>query len=129
MVQHYDPEAIPQVYHIDDIPTHDTREGVQSRAFRGVDTMVGIGTLHPEMEAKPHSHPWEQVVYIVDGECDFHVGDEVVSVEEGNIFVIPPDVEHCAETTSDEPCLNMDIWPLREDYLYRTEYQNEFVDR
>lgn len=128
MVQHYDREAIPQVYNIDEIPTFDTREGVESRAFRGVDTLVGIASLYPEMERKPHRHPWEQVVCILEGECNFHVDDEVVSVSKGDMFVIPPDVEHCAETTSDEPCLNMDIWPLREDYVYRTEYQEEFLD-
>lgn len=126
MVQHYHPDQIPQVYNIRDIPEFDTRPGVTSRAFRGVDTMVGLSTLEPEMEPKPHSHPWEQVVFIHEGRTKFHVADEVVELSEGDVFVIPPSVEHCAEPFEDDSCVNVDIWPLREDYLYRTEYQSEF---
>lgn len=127
MVQHYDPAQIPAVYNIDDIPEYNTRPGVTSRTFRGVDSMVGLATLGPEMEPKPHSHPWEQVVFIHDGSTKFHVGDEVVELSTGDIMVIPPGVEHCAAPHTDEPCTNVDIWPLREDYLHRTEYQTEFL--
>lgn len=128
MARHYDSDAIPTVYNFfEDVPSTEVREGVHQQVFRGLDAMVGFTKLTPGMEPGPHSHPWEQIAFIFSGTCDFHVGDEVVSVEEGDIFEIPPGETHYAVPNSDEPCINLDVWPLREDYLDRTDYQTEFV--
>lgn len=128
MVRHYDEDRIPTVYNLEDIPGFDIRTGVTQQVFRGLDLLVGFTTIEPEMEAKPHSHPWEQITIIFEGQCDFTVGDETFAVEEKDVFFIPPDVEHYAEPNSEEPCINLDLWALREDYLPRTDYQTEFVD-
>lgn len=91
--------------------------------------MIGRTVLEPGCEVGPHSHPWEQIAYIESGACDFHLGEEVVQVSEGDIFVIPGGVEHYADPTGyDEPVVNLDAWPLREDYLPRTFYQDEFEE-
>lgn len=128
MARHYKEDEIPEVYNfVEDIPGREVREGVHQKVFRGLNGLVGFTTLEPGMEPGPHSHPWEQIAFIYSGTCDFHVGDEVVSVEEGDIFVIPPGETHYAVPNSDEPCVNLDFWPLREDYLDRTEYQSEFI--
>lgn len=126
MPRHYDADAIPAVYNIDELPEATLREGVHQKVLRGFDTLLGFTTLEPGCDTAAHSHPWEQVAIILEGGCDFHVGGNVVEVGEGDVFVIPPGVEHYAEPTT-EDCLNMDVWPLREDYLSRTDYQDEFL--
>jgi quercetin dioxygenase-like cupin family protein len=127
MVRHYDPDQIPSVYSIfDDMPVQKVRKGVYMRMFRALNLTMAWVRIEPEMDIRPHSHPWEQVVYVVDGTADFHIGGERISVEEGDVFFIPPNVEHYEEPNSDEPCLLMDIWQMREGFLDQTEYQQEF---
>ena len=41
-----------------------------------------------------HSHPNEQFVYFLEGEAEFHVGDERKHVGPGNLLHIPKDVPH-----------------------------------
>lgn len=126
MPRQYHPEKIPQVYNIDDMPATEIRDGVSQKVFRGLDSLIGITTLEPGLETAPHSHPWEQVAYIMEGSCEFYVGDRSVHVAEGDMFVIPPGVDHYADPT-EESVVNLDVWPLREDYLPRSKYQKEFV--
>ena len=40
--------------------------------------------LEPGMDLNPHSHPFEQVVYIVQGKVRFHIGDETFDAGPGN---------------------------------------------
>jgi quercetin dioxygenase-like cupin family protein len=127
MVRHYDPEEIPAVYNVfEDIPQRKVREGVYQRMFRGLNLTMSWVRIEPGMETRPHSHPWEQVVFVVEGTADFHVDGEHISVEEGDVFFIPPNVEHYEEPNSDEPCILMDIWQMREGFLDLTDYQTEF---
>ena len=52
------------------------RAGVERAGFRGDDVLLVMNWLEPGMDLNPHSHPFEQVVYIVQGRMRFHVGDE-----------------------------------------------------
>jgi quercetin dioxygenase-like cupin family protein len=116
------------VYDTDEIPAVEVRDGVRKQVLREVDSMVGVSTLEPGLEVGPHSHPWERIAFILEGECAFQVVDDVVRVGEGDLFVVPPNVEHYADPSPyDEGVVNVDVWPLQEGYLPRTEYQSEFA--
>ena len=116
------------LYNWDEIESEVVRPGVSRKGFRGDDVMLVMNTLIEGMELNPHSHPFEQVVYIVQGCVNFHVGDEVYNARAGSVIRIPPDIEHFAEPVGDEPVLNLDVFaPLREDYMHLVEYQN-FTD-
>ena len=116
------------LYNWDEIESEVVRPGVSRKGFRGDDVMLVMNTLVEGMELNPHSHPFEQVVYIVQGCVNFHVGDEVYNARAGSVIRIPPDIEHFAEPVGDEPVLNLDVFaPLREDYMHLVEYQN-FTD-
>ena len=87
-----------KLYNWDTIEGEEVRPGVSRKGFRGDQFMMVMNTLEPGMEVNPHSHPFEQAVYIVQGKVRFHVGDE--------------------------PVLNLDIFaPLRDDYMHLVEYQ------
>ncbi|WP_266081339.1 cupin domain-containing protein [Haladaptatus caseinilyticus] len=91
--------------------------------------MVGFSTLSPEIdEFSPYTHPWEQITMVTRGTCDVLIGGAVQSASKGDMFAIPPNVEHAVRVTSDKDCELIDIWPLVEDYLEYTEYQDEFGD-
>ncbi|TQR12826.1 cupin domain-containing protein [Psychrobacillus soli] len=93
------------------------REGVTRKAFSGEGATLALHVLQPDHEPKPHSHSYEQIVYILGGKVNFHVGEEVVVLEKGGLLVVPPDVEHYAEVVGDEPVYNLDIFtPKRAEY-------------
>jgi quercetin dioxygenase-like cupin family protein len=114
-----------QLYNWDTIEGEEVRPGVSRKGFRGDQFMMVMNTLEPGMEINPHSHPFEQAVYIVQGKVRFHIGDEVFEGGPGSVIRIPPNIEHYAEPFGDEPVLNLDIFaPLREDYMHLVDYQN-----
>ena len=62
-----------------------------------------------------HSHPHEQMVYIVSGRIRFEYPGEVFEVGPGDSFLVPGNVEHQASALED--CEVLDIFtPMREDY-------------
>lgn len=93
------------------------REGVEQKAFSGAGATVALHRLQPGHEPRPHKHANEQIAWIVEGECEFHVGDEVVRLGPGGMVVIPPDTMHHAVVTSDVPVVNLDVFtPNRPEY-------------
>ena len=116
--------ASTKVYGWDRLPREQVREGVSRTAFRGDNALMVMNWLEPGMEKKPHSHPFEQLAYVVSGRVRFEIGEDVVEVGAGEMVRIPPDVVHCGEAIGDEVALNLDVFaPVREDYKHLTEYQ------
>ncbi len=127
MVRDYIPSEIPSVYNMEDVPPVRDEPGFKQVVFRGIDQMIGFTTIGPEREDKPpHKHPWEQTNLVVEGELDFIVGDERVSLKQYDMLTIPPGIEHTSRATSDEPATLLAVWPLREDRVDATAYQTEF---
>jgi len=50
------------------MPREEVRPGVSRCAFRGDQVLLVMNWLEPGMEVRPHSHPFEQVVYVVEGQ-------------------------------------------------------------
>ena len=81
--------------------------------------MVVLNRIKPDMQPGPHSHPFEQLVLILQGRTRLHVGDEVLECGPGSMVRVPPNVVHYAEPVGDEVCLNLDVFaPVRADYLH-----------
>ncbi len=118
-----------KLYNWNDLPSEVVRKGVSRSGFRGDDVLLVMNKVEPGMDVNPHSHPFEQIVYIVEGRVRFHVGDEEMEAGPGSLIRIPPDVEHWAEPLGDEPALNLDVFaPIRDDYRHLVEYQEADFD-
>ena len=114
------------VYRWESLPRENVRSGVSRTAFRGDNALMVMNWLEPGMEVRPHSHPFEQLAYILAGRVRFTIGDEVVEVGAGEVVRIPPDVLHCGEPIGDEVAVNLDVFaPVRDDYRHLTAYQEE----
>ena len=57
-----------------------------------------VGIVEP-CRAPDHSHPYDEVGYIVEGEGVAHIGGEQVPLRAGSCFYLPPDCVHCIENT------------------------------
>src|SRR5438045_7300156 len=63
-----------------------------------------------------HSHPSEQMTYVLQGALKFLVGGEEITVREGEVLHIPSGVEHQSEALEDT--FQLDLFsPIRQDWL------------
>jgi quercetin dioxygenase-like cupin family protein len=102
----------------DSLPRTQVRSGVNRRVFSGKNSMMVLNELMPATRPNLHHHPHEQLTYIIEGTCRFVIGDETVDMVAGDVVLVPPNVQHGMEVTSQKPVLNLDVFsPIREDYL------------
>lgn len=102
---------------VDQLRTTPVRDGVSRRVFTGDGATLAWTTLHPGHTPRPHAHEYEQIVYIVSGRVRFTVGDEAADLGPGDVLLVPPGVEHFAETIGSEPCVDLSIFtPRRDEY-------------
>jgi quercetin dioxygenase-like cupin family protein len=63
-----------------------------------------------------HSHPNDQMVYVIEGRLRFSCGTEVFELGAGDSFVLKGGIEHQAWAL--EPAVVLDVFtPYREEYL------------
>lgn len=99
------------------IPWTPVRPGVERKGFTGAGATLALHRLMPGHEPKPHSHHFEQIVYILAGTIDFHVEGMVHRLSAGGLLVVPPNALHHGEVVGEEPVLNLDVFtPARPDY-------------
>lgn len=76
--------------------------------------------IDPGAVVHEHSHPHEQLGYLVEGTLEFAVSGETIAVEPGDSYVIPGDEPHAAENTGDEPAIGIEVFsPPRENPDWR----------
>jgi quercetin dioxygenase-like cupin family protein len=65
-----------------------------------------------------HSHPHEQLVYIIRGHLTFQHSGGVFEALAGDSFLVPGNIEHQASAREDSEVLDV-FTPYREDYAPR----------
>lgn len=129
MARDYDEDAIPSVYDLEDVTPYRQEQGFEQVVFRGVDQMVGFSRITPERpDSEPHSHPFEQLNMLVEGRLDFLVDGERLELEPYDTLAIPPEIPHASRAVEGETATLLAFWPLREDRIEGTAYQEEFPE-
>ena len=65
----------------------------------------------------PHSHPHEQVSYVVAGNIICFLGDEEIRLGPGDIFTVPPNMPHSVQLLTQHVRLVDTFHPVREEFL------------
>lgn len=65
----------------------------------------------------PHSHPHEQISYVVAGEIHFVMEDRMVRLGPGDLFTVPPNVPHSIQLLTPKARLVDTFTPIREEFL------------
>lgn len=81
----------------------------------GEGTMLVRHIMSGGWEGARHSHPHEQLVYVVRGRLMFTRGAQEFEVRAGDSFVVAGGVEHQARATEDSEVLDV-FSPPRADY-------------
>jgi quercetin dioxygenase-like cupin family protein len=77
-----------------------------------------IGRLHLAKGAfvPPHKHVSEQITMVMSGSLKFTIGGKDITVNAGDVLVIPPNVVHSALALEESDDIDA-FSPLREDWL------------
>jgi len=92
-------------------------EGIQRKTL-----VFGESTLMSEFKLKkgsiipPHSHPEEQIGYLVSGQVRFSVGSEQIVCNPGDSWCFGGDEEHAVEVIQDSLVVEV-FSPVREEFL------------
>ncbi|MCU0489963.1 MAG: cupin domain-containing protein [Chloroflexaceae bacterium] len=100
-----------------DEPATTTPEGAERRVLSYGGTLMAVEFRFPAgVHAPMHSHPHEQIGYVVQGELDLLMDDVMIKLGPGSSYYVPPNVRHGVITRT--ACVLLDCFtPLREDFL------------
>ncbi|EGR0236528.1 TPA: cupin domain-containing protein [Vibrio vulnificus] len=78
-----------------DIALEDLGQGISRKVLAHSDNMMSV-EVHFETGAigAMHSHPHEQLTYVLSGEFEFTIGDEKKMVKTGDTMYKEPNIEH-----------------------------------
>jgi len=92
-------------------------EGITLSSVSGDNAMMTFFEFEEGAVIPSHSHPHEQITYVLEGELEFSLDGEVRLLGKGQGVVITSGLEHSARVTKG-PARALDAWhPVREDYL------------
>ncbi|HAS8234476.1 cupin domain-containing protein [Vibrio vulnificus] len=101
----------------EDITLEDLGQGISRKVLAHSDNMMSV-EVHFETGAigAMHSHPHEQLTYVLSGEFEFTIGDEKKIVKTGDTMYKEPNIEHgcvCLEAG----VLIDTFTPMRKDFV------------
>jgi quercetin dioxygenase-like cupin family protein len=89
---------------------------ISRRMVAGDKCMLVIWSMKAGAHAATHTHPHEQIFWMLKGRMDFRLGNETKSCGPGDVCVIPGGVEHEAWFPEDTEVVDI-FAPPREDFL------------
>ena len=98
------------------LPAKEIFGGTIRGHYAHLDNMtIGEVELNPGLLLPMHSHPHEQITYVISGRFEFTVGDQTTILEPGMTALIPGGVRHGGRTLT--ACRVIDLFsPVREEY-------------
>lgn len=112
-----------RIVKLEEAPALETVKGRHGVILQsGKKIMMMVLTIEPGIPTPPHSHPHEQVGYLVEGRGVLFSGGKSVEIEAGTSFLIPPHESHNFNAFGNKPAKIIDVFsPPREDYLEKAK--------
>lgn len=92
-----------------DLPARASSPGVRFLETRTTGSVVARVHLAPGAELKAHSHPEEQIFYVLEGCLRYRVGDEERVAGRGMLIVMPGGVPHWGRAEGDSDAVFLEI--------------------
>src|SRR5215467_496522 len=107
------------VIHYPDLPPVELVKGSNSRLVTGEQSMISFLKMDANSYFAPHRHAQEQIMTVLEGECDEIIEGKLYHVKKGDVIVLPPNIEHGAYIGSqDVQVIDVFGYP-RSDYLLK----------
>lgn len=102
------------------IALEDLNPLLQRQFVVGQEIMLARVLLRKGCVVPEHSHPNEQVTYILEGALKFWIDGREIVVRAGEVLTIPPGMPHKAEAMEDT--VDLDVFnPPRADWMNKTD--------
>ncbi|MGQ9781365.1 MAG: cupin domain-containing protein [Nitrososphaeria archaeon] len=106
------------IYKSEDLEVELVKPGAKRTIVVGKELMLVLWNFEPNQTSSPHSHPHEQLLYVIEGDGEFQLGTQKTTLKAGDIVHIPPNESHGFTAIGDNPLTIIDIFhPIREDFL------------
>jgi len=107
-----------KVLHIDEVEGDQPVKGAVRKILVYSENLMLIQWEVDAGVSLSHSHPHEQMGFIIKGAAALTAGGEKVTLSAGSSFLLEPNEHHEFKVVGDEKCIVLDIFhPHREDYL------------
>ena len=90
--------------------------GLSARLAWGERIMFSLLDMEPRSVVPRHSHPHEQMGLVLEGEFELVVGTESRLLRAGDVYLVPPGVEHEVRVGAVNARVVDAFSPPREDY-------------
>ena len=98
------------------LPEEQISEKISRRILSGDQGMVVWWSFGAGVHVEPHSHPNEQIVWMLKGKMEFRLGNEQRVCGQGDVVVIAGGTEHEAWFREDTELIDF-FAPPRDDFL------------
>ena len=104
---------------LDELKSETVFEGVTRKILMHSDKiMLVYYEIKPETVFPEHSHPHEQMGFIIKGQCEITTPNQKETVKAGTTYYFQSNEKHKVKTTGNEKCIIIDAFhPPREDFL------------
>ena len=110
-----------QVMKLKDVPIIEIAPGMKYQIISSEKMTIGFIDAKPDSIGPSHHHEAEQILIVMDGSCEEAVDGKLYPLEEGDVLIIPSNVEH-GTYMSNKGCKILDIYsPPRQDYIAKLE--------
>ena len=104
------------VVHLDDVPQEAFRVGMTYQTLVGDErgstpVRVGIQTSAPGYKTLLHSHPYMEILTVLEGQGEAWVegDDELIPIAPGTTLVLPANQKHWFRATGDKPLITYGV--------------------
>ena len=101
---------------ITEIPSKSLLAGYEAQFVHTASATFSHVTVKAGSLLPTHSHPHEQVSYVLEGEFELTVDGVAYKLVPGQLFVIPSNIPHSGMAITDAFILDV-FTPVREDYV------------
>jgi len=104
-----------------DIPLVELVPNVKAHILSSERMTAIFGTLAPNSVVPVHRHEPEQIMIVVEGECDQIAEGKLYHLKEGDVIIFPSNVEH-GTYVSEKGLRTIEVFaPIRQDYMAKLE--------
>jgi gluconolactonase len=104
-----------------DIPLAELVPGSNSHIVSTERMTVSFLTMAPNSSFEVHRHESEQIMIVIGGACDEVIEGKLYHLEEGDVVILPANIEH-GGYISERGCRAIDVFcPPRQDYVAKLE--------
>ena len=110
-----------RVVRYQDVPSLEMAPGIKVQPISAEKISVVFTTMDPNAQVPLHHHESEQIMVVMNGAVEYIVEGKIYPLKEGDVAVIPSNIEHGAYV-SEKGCQTIEAFsPPRHDYVAKLE--------